>query len=416
MLYYLFEYLEQQYQLPGASLFSYISFRSASSLIIALLLSTIFGKKIINFLAAKQIGESVRDLGLKGQKEKTGTPTMGGLIIIIATLIPVLLLAKLDNIYILLLVVTMLWMGSIGFADDYIKKFKSNKDGLKGRFKIIGQFILGIFVGSVLYFHPDVTIKDKVIDPVIIKVDANSINKQDTSQNIEIRLEQKSTRTTIPFFKNNEFDYSKLLTWISPNLKSYSWLIFIPFVIFIITAVSNGANLTDGIDGLAAGTSAIIVLTLGIFTWVSGNIIFSDYLNIMYIPRVEEITIFIAAFVGALIGFLWYNTYPAQVFMGDTGSLTIGALIAVIAVAVRKEWLIPILCGIFLIENLSVVIQVAYFKYTKKKSGKGKRIFKMSPLHHHYQLGGFHESKIVTRFWILGILLAIISIVTLKIR
>lgn len=416
MLYYLFEYLEQQYQLPGASLFSYISFRSASSLIIALLLSTIFGKKIINFLAAKQIGESVRDLGLKGQKEKTGTPTMGGLIIIIATLIPVLLLAKLDNIYILLLVVTMLWMGSIGFADDYIKKFKSNKDGLKGRFKIIGQVILGIFVGSVLYFHPDVTIKDKVIDPVIIKVDANSINKQDTSQNIEIRLEQKSTRTTIPFFKNNEFDYSKLLTWISPNLKSYSWLIFIPFVIFIITAVSNGANLTDGIDGLAAGTSAIIVLTLGIFTWVSGNIIFSDYLNIMYIPRVEEITIFIAAFVGALIGFLWYNTYPAQVFMGDTGSLTIGALIAVIAVAVRKEWLIPILCGIFLIENLSVVIQVAYFKYTKKKSGKGKRIFKMSPLHHHYQLGGFHESKIVTRFWILGILLAIISIVTLKIR
>ena len=416
MLYYLFEYLEQQYQLPGASLFSYISFRSASSLIIALLLSTIFGKKIINFLAAKQIGESVRDLGLKGQKEKTGTPTMGGLIIIIATLIPVLLLAKLDNIYILLLVVTMLWMGSIGFADDYIKKFKSNKDGLKGRFKIIGQFILGIFVGSVLYFHPDVTIKDKVIDPVIIKVDANSINKQDTSQNIEIRLEQKSTRTTIPFFKNNEFDYSKLLTWISPNLKSYSWLIFIPFVIFIITSVSNGANLTDGIDGLAAGTSAIIVLTLGIFTWVSGNIIFSDYLNIMYIPRVEEITIFIAAFVGALIGFLWYNTYPAQVFMGDTGSLTIGALIAVIAVAVRKEWLIPILCGIFLIENLSVVIQVAYFKYTKKKSGKGKRIFKMSPLHHHYQLGGFHESKIVTRFWILGILLAIISIVTLKIR
>jgi phospho-N-acetylmuramoyl-pentapeptide-transferase len=416
MLYYLFEYLEQQYQLPGASLFSYISFRSASSLIIALLLSTIFGKKIINFLAAKQIGESVRDLGLKGQKEKTGTPTMGGLIIIIATLIPVFLLAKLDNIYILLLVVTMLWMGSIGFADDYIKKFKSNKDGLKGRFKIIGQVILGIFVGSVLYFHPDVTIKDKVIDPVIIKVDANSINKQDTSQNIEIRLEQKSTRTTIPFFKNNEFDYSKLLTWISPNLKSYSWLIFIPFVIFIITAVSNGANLTDGIDGLAAGTSAIIVLTLGIFTWVSGNIIFSDYLNIMYIPRVEEITIFIAAFVGALIGFLWYNTYPAQVFMGDTGSLTIGALIAVIAVAVRKEWLIPILCGIFLIENLSVVIQVAYFKYTKKKSGKGKRIFKMSPLHHHYQLGGFHESKIVTRFWIVGILLAIISIVTLKIR
>jgi phospho-N-acetylmuramoyl-pentapeptide-transferase len=416
MLYYIFEYLEQQYQFPGASLFGYISFRSATSLIIALLLSTIFGKKIIKILAEKQIGESVRDLGLEGQKEKTGTPTMGGVIIIIATLIPVLLLAKLDNIYIILLITTMLWMGSIGFADDYIKKFRSNKDGLKGKFKIIGQVILGIIVGSVLYFHPEVTIKDKLIDSSIVKIETNSINQQDTSQDIEIRLEEKSTRTTIPFLKNNEFDYSKLLTWINPRLKSYSWLIFIPFVIFIITAVSNGANLTDGIDGLAAGSSAIIVLTLGIFTWVSGNIIFSDYLNIMYIPRVEEITIFITAFVGALIGFLWYNTYPAQVFMGDTGSLTIGALIAVISVAVRKEWLIPILCGIFLIENLSVILQVAYFKYTKKKLGKGKRIFKMSPLHHHYQLSGFHESKIVTRFWIIGILLAIISIVTLKIR
>ena len=393
MLYYIFEYLEQQYQFPGASLFGYISFRSATSLIIALLLSTIFGKKIIKILAEKQIGESVRDLGLEGQKEKTGTPTMGGVIIIIATLIPVLLLAKLDNIYIILLITTMLWMGSIGFADDYIKKFRSNKDGLKGKFKIIGQVILGIIVGSVLYFHPEVTIKDKLIDSSIVKIETNSINQQDTSQDIEIRLEEKSTRTTIPFLKNNEFDYSKLLTWINPSLKSYSWLIFIPFVIFIITAVSNGANLTDGIDGLAAGSSAIIVLTLGIFTWVSGNIIFSDYLNIMYIPRVEEITIFITAFVGALIGFLWYNTYPAQVFMGDTGSLTIGALIAVISVAVRKEWLIPILCGIFLIENLSVILQVAYFKYTKKKLGKGKRIFKMSPLHHHYQLSGFHESK-----------------------
>ena len=416
MLYYIFEYLEQQYQFPGASLFGYISFRSATSLIIALLLSTIFGKKIIKILAEKQIGESVRDLGLEGQKEKTGTPTMGGVIIIIATLIPVLLLAKLDNIYIILLITTMLWMGSIGFADDYIKKFRSNKDGLKGKFKIIGQVILGIIVGSILYVHPEVTSKDKLTDSSIGQIETNSINHQDTSQDIEIRLEEKSTRTTIPFLKNNEFDYSKLLTWINPSLKSYSWLIFIPFVIFIITAVSNGANLTDGIDGLAAGSSAIIVLTLGIFTWVSGNIIFSDYLNIMYIPRVEEITIFITAFVGALIGFLWYNTYPAQVFMGDTGSLTIGALIAVISVAVRKEWLIPILCGIFLIENLSVILQVAYFKYTKKKLGKGKRIFKMSPLHHHYQLSGFHESKIVTRFWIIGILLAIISIVTLKIR
>ena len=409
MLYYLFEYLEQQYQFPGASLFGYISFRSAAAIITSLLISTIFGKKIIEFLKFKQIGESIRDLGLEGQKEKTGTPTMGGIIIIIATLIPVLLFSKLENIYIILLIVTMLWMGLIGFTDDYIKKFKSDKDGLKGYLKIIGQVILGIVVGSVLYFHPEVTIKDKPQNPnTIVNVVNSEIN--------DLRLEEKSTRTTIPFFKNNEFDYSKLITWISPGMKKYSWIIFIPFVIFIVTAVSNGANLTDGIDGLAAGTSAIIVLTLGIFTWVSGNVIFSEYLNIMYIPRVEEMTIFIAAFVGSLIGFLWYNTYPAQVFMGDTGSLAIGGVIAVIAIAVRKEWLIPILCGIFLVENLSVILQVSYFKFTRKKYGTGKRIFKMSPLHHHYQVSGFHESKIVTRFWIVGILLAIISIVTLKIR
>ena len=409
MLYYLFEYLEQQYQLPGASLFNYISFRSAAAIITSLLISTIFGKKIIEFLKFKQIGESIRDLGLEGQKEKAGTPTMGGIIIIIATLIPVILFSKLENIYIILLIITMLWMGLIGFADDYIKKFKSDKDGLKGYLKIIGQVILGVFVGSVLYFHPQVTIKDKPQNPnQIVNVVNSEVN--------DLRVEQKSTRTTIPFFKNNEFDYSKLITWISPGMKKYSWIIFIPFVIFIVTAVSNGANLTDGIDGLAAGTSAIIVLTLGIFTWVSGNIIFSEYLNIMYIPRVEEMTIFIAAFVGSLIGFLWYNTYPAQVFMGDTGSLAIGGVIAVIAIAVRKEWLIPILCGIFLVENLSVILQVSYFKFTRKKYGTGKRIFKMSPLHHHYQVSGFHESKIVTRFWIVGILLAIISIVTLKIR
>ena len=409
MLYYLFEYLEQQYQLPGASLFNYISFRSAAAIITSLLISTIFGKKIIEFLKFKQIGESIRDLGLEGQKEKAGTPTMGGIIIIIATLIPVILFSKLENIYIILLIITMLWMGLIGFADDYIKKFKSDKDGLKGYLKIIGQVILGVFVGSVLYFHPQVTIKDKPQNPnQIVNVVNSEVN--------DLRVEQKSTRTTIPFFKNNEFDYSKLITWISPGMKKYSWIIFIPFVIFIVTAVSNGANLTDGIDGLAAGTSAIIVLTLGVFTWVSGNIIFSEYLNIMYIPRVEEMTIFIAAFVGSLIGFLWYNTYPAQVFMGDTGSLAIGGVIAVIAIAVRKEWLIPILCGIFLVENLSVILQVSYFKFTRKKYGTGKRIFKMSPLHHHYQVSGFHESKIVTRFWIVGILLAIISIVTLKIR
>ena len=409
MLYYLFEYLEQQYQFPGASLFGYISFRSAIALITALLISTIFGKKVIEFLRVKQIGESIRDLGLKGQKEKAGTPTMGGLIIIFATLIPVLLFAKLENIYIILLIATMLWMGLIGFVDDYIKKFKSDKDGLKGYLKIVGQVILGIVVGSVLYFHPEVTIKDKVSNSNKI---VNVVNEDVT----DFRIEKKSTRTTIPFFKNNEFDYSDLITWISSDLKKYAWLIFIPFIIFIITAVSNGANLTDGIDGLAAGTSAIIVLTLGIFTWVSGNVIFSEYLNIMYIPRVEEMTIFIAAFVGSLIGFLWYNTYPAQVFMGDTGSLAIGGVIAVIAIAVRKEWLIPILCGVFLVENLSVIMQVSYFKFTRKKYGVGKRIFKMSPLHHHYQVSGLHESKIVTRFWIVGILLAIISIVTLKIR
>ena len=409
MLYYLFEYLEQQYQFPGASLFGYISFRSAIALITALLISTIFGKKVIEFLRVKQIGESIRDLGLKGQKEKAGTPTMGGLIIIFATLIPVLLFAKLENIYIILLIATMLWMGLIGFVDDYIKKFKSDKDGLKGYLKIVGQLILGIVVGSVLYFHPEVTIKDKVSNSNKI---VNVVNEDVT----DFRIEKKSTRTTIPFFKNNEFDYSDLITWISSDLKEYAWLIFIPFIIFIITAVSNGANLTDGIDGLAAGTSAIIVLTLGIFTWISGNIIFSEYLNIMYIPRVEEMTIFIAAFVGSLIGFLWYNSYPAQVFMGDTGSLAIGGVIAVIAIAVRKEWLIPILCGVFLVENLSVIMQVSYFKFTRKKYGVGKRIFKMSPLHHHYQVNGLHESKIVTRFWIIGILLAIISIVTLKIR
>ena len=408
MLYYLFEYLEKEFQFPGASLFTFISFRASISIILSLLISTMFGKSIINYLRSKQIGENIRDLGLKGQMEKSGTPTMGGLIIILATIIPVLLFSKLDNIYIILLILTMIWMGTIGFIDDYIKKFKNNKDGLKGRYKIIGQVLLGIIVGSTLFFHQDVTIKDKIVDTQIYElVDENTP---------VVRVETKSTRTTIPFLKNNEFNYSDLVTWIHPNLEKYTWIVFIFFVVLILTAVSNGANLTDGIDGLAAGSSAIIVLTLGVFTWVSGNIIFSDYLNIMYIPRVEEITIFIAAFVGALVGFLWYNTYPAQIFMGDTGSLTIGGIIAVISVAVRKEWLIPLICGIFLIENLSVIIQVFYFKYTKKKYGKGKRIFKMSPLHHHYQMSGYHESKIVTRFWILGIFLAILSIVTLKIR
>ena len=413
MLYYLFEYLEKQFQIPGASLFGFITFRAAVAIILSLLISTIYGKRIIKFLQRKQVGETVRDLGLEGQAEKAGTPTMGGLIIILATLIPVILLAKLENIYIILLLITTIWMGIIGFIDDYIKKFKQNKEGLKGRFKVLGQVGLGIIVGATLYFSDDVTIKEKL--PIAQQQELLAENPNIAPAKL-FEEEAKSTKTTIPFVKGNEFDYSSLITWISPDLQKYSWIIFILVAIFIITAVSNGANLTDGIDGLAAGTSAIIVLTLGIFAWVSGNIIFSDYLNIMYIPRVEEITIYIAAFVGALIGFLWYNTYPAQVFMGDTGSLTIGGIIAVIAIAIRKEWLIPLLCGIFLAENLSVVMQVSWFKYTRKKYGEGRRIFKMSPLHHHYQKSGYHESKIVTRFWIVGILLAILSIVTLKIR
>ena len=411
MLYYLFEYLKQNFDFPGASLFGFITFRAAMAIILSLLISTIFGKRIIRFLQKKQVGETIRDLGLEGQVEKAGTPTMGGIIIILATLIPVLLLAKIENIYIILLIVTTLWMGTIGFIDDYIKKFKKDKEGLQGKFKVLGQVGLGIIVGATLYFHPNVTVREELPQDQqkeIILADG-SVEKQFT-------YEEKSTKTTIPFVKKNEFDYADLITWINPEYQQYAWIVFILVSILIITAVSNGANLTDGIDGLAAGTSAIIVLTLGIFAWVSGNIIFSNYLNIMYIPRVEEITIYIAAFVGALIGFLWYNTYPAQVFMGDTGSLTIGGIIAVIAIAVRKEWLIPVLCGIFLAENLSVIMQVSWFKYTRKKYGEGRRILKMAPLHHHYQKSGYHESKIVTRFWIVGILLAIVSIVTLKIR
>ena len=413
MLYYLFEYLEKQFQIPGASLFGFITFRAALAMILSLLISTIYGKRIILYLQKKQMGETIRDLGLEGQNEKAGTPTMGGIIIILATLIPVFLLSRLDNIYIILLIVTTLWMGVIGFIDDYIKKFKKDKEGLKGRFKVLGQVGLGIIVGATLFFHSEVTIREKL--PLAQK-QALLAQNQNISPTKFYEPEIKSTKTTIPFVKENEFEYAKLITWINPDYEKYAWIVFILASIFIITAVSNGANLTDGIDGLAAGTSAIIVLTLGIFAWVSGNIIFSDYLNIMYIPRVEEITIYITAFVGALIGFLWYNAYPARVFMGDTGSLTIGGIIAVIAIAVRKEWLIPVLCGIFLAENLSVVMQVSWFKYTKKKYGEGRRIFKMSPLHHHYQKSGYHESKIVVRFWIVGILLAIISIVTLKIR
>ncbi len=413
MLYYLFEYLDKTYDVPGAGLFNFITFRAILAVILSLFIATVYGKKIINYLQKKQVGESIRDLGLEGQNEKAGTPTMGGIIIILATLVPVLLFAKLENIYVILLIVTTVWMGTIGFIDDYIKKFKNDKQGLPGKFKVIGQIGLGLFVGVTMYLHPDIIVQRTIENPETETQITEVIAKESTNT---FYVKDKAMLTTIPFVKENEFNYVELISWAGENYKSYVWLIFIPIVIFIITAVSNGANLTDGIDGLAAGTSAIIGLTLALFAWVSGNVIFADYLNIMYIPNTGEMTIFITAFVGALIGFLWYNTYPAQVFMGDTGSLTIGGIIAVIAIAVRKELLIPILCGIFLVENLSVVLQVSWFKYTKKKFGEGRRIFRMSPLHHHYQIKGFHESKIVTRFWIVGIFLAIITIVTLKIR
>ena len=404
MLYYLFTYLQEAFNFPGAGVFQYISFRAAMAVILSLLISLIFGKRIISFLAKKQVGESIRDLGLEGQVEKAGTPTMGGLIIISSILVPTILFAQLDNIYVILMIITTLWMGLIGFMDDYIKVFKKDKKGLAGKFKVLGQVSLGLLVGFILYFHPDVVMREQI----------STIDK--SAQVVVVQKDLKSTMTTIPFVKNNEFDYSDILSWLGDAAQDWAWLIFIPMVIFIVTAVSNGANLTDGIDGLATGTSAIIGLVLAIFAYVSGNIIFADYLNIMYIPNSGELVIFIAAFVGACVGFLWYNSYPAQVFMGDTGSLAIGGIIAVFAIAIRKELLIPIICGIFLIENVSVLIQVSYFKYTKKKFGEGKRIFLMSPLHHHYQKAGLHESKIVTRFWIVGIMLAILSFVTLKLR
>ena len=399
MLYFLFEYLESEYQLIGASLFQYISFRSALAFILSLFISIKYGNNIISYLKKKQIGETVRDLGLKGQKEKNGTPTMGGLIIILGTIIPVVLLSNTTNIYIVILLFTTIWLGLIGFIDDYIKIFKKNKNGLKGKFKLIGQITLGLILGLTLFFHPNVTIKD------------NNINEISNE-----KVEYKSTKTTVPFLKNNELDYSNLIDWLGEGYEKYGFIVFILFVILIISAVSNGANLTDGIDGLAAGSSVIISLTLGVFAWISGNVIFSDYLDVMYIPRISEVVIFISSFVGSLIGFLWYNTYPAQIFMGDTGSLTIGGIIAVIAIVVRKELLLPLICGIFFIETLSVIIQVIYFKYTRYKLGKGKRVFLMSPIHHHFQKLGLHESKIVVRFWIMGILLAIVSLVTLKIR
>lgn len=408
MLYYLFQYLESHFSFPGASVFQFITFRAAAAFILSLVISTVYGKRIIKFLQKQQVGESIRDLGLEGQVQKAGTPTMGGVIIIFATLIPAILLAKLDNVYIIILLITTVWMGLIGFVDDYIKVFKKDKAGLKGKFKVLGQVGLGVIVGSMLYFHDDVTIKEQL-----------PVEQQVLQTNGKIKVfgeAHKSTKTTVPFIKNNELEYSKALSFLGEGFEKYGWIVFIFITVFIVTGISNGANLTDGIDGLAAGSSAIMVVTLAVFAWVSGNIIFADYLDVMYIPNSGEMTVFILAFAGALIGFLWYNTYPAQVFMGDTGSLTIGGIIAVIAIAIRKELLLPILAGIFVIENLSVIMQVSWFKYTRKKYGEGRRIFKMSPLHHHYQKLNYHESKIVVRFWVIGILLAVFTIVTLKLR
>ena len=404
MLYYLFEYLQSTYNLPGAGVFQYISFRAAMAVITSLLVSLVFGHRIISFIRSLQIGEEVRSLGLQGEDQKKGTPTMGGLIIIAAILLPTLLFAKLSNIYILMMIVSTIWLGVIGFIDDYIKVFKKDKEGLAGRFKIIGQVGLGLLIGFTFYFHDGITLKEEIRTESRIEGEA------------VFGDEKKSLKTTIPFVKNNEFDYSRIVSWLSDGAVKYSWIVFVLVVIFIITAVSNGANMTDGLDGLATGTSAIIGTTLGILAYVSGNVFFADYLNIMYLPNSGELVIYMASFVGACVGFMWYNSYPAQVFMGDTGSLALGGIIAVFAIAIRKELLIPVLCGIFLVENLSVMIQVGYFKYTKKKYGEGRRIFKMAPLHHHYQKLGIHESKIVTRFWIVGVMLAILTIVTLKLR
>jgi phospho-N-acetylmuramoyl-pentapeptide-transferase len=400
--------------MPGAGLFSYISFRSALALIFSLIISIVFGKRIIARLQRQQIGETVRDLGLAGQIEKTGTPTMGGLIILGAILIPTLLLARLENVYVITMILATVWLGMIGFIDDYIKVFKKNKEGLKGRFKVVGQIGVGLIVGSVLYFSDDVVVHKRVSDDYQLKENEKLVTHQHiNSERQSFKwVETDEMTTTIPFVKDNEFNYK----WLLGGDSSYGWLIFIPIVIFIVIAVSNGANMTDGLDGLATGTSAIVGIALAVLAYVSSHVRFSDYLNVMYIPFAEELVIFISAFVGACIGFLWYNSYPAQVFMGDTGSLAIGGIIAVFAISIRKELLIPVLCGVFLIENLSVMLQVGYFKYSRRKYGEGRRIFKMAPLHHHYQKSGLHEAKIVARFWILAVLLAVVTIVTLKVR
>ncbi len=418
MFYYLFDYLNSRFNLPGAGVFQYINFRAPMAIITSLLISLFIGKRVINYLRKKQVGEDIRDLGLDGQVQKKGTPTMGGLIILASIIIPTLLFAKLHNIYVILMIVATIWLGAIGFIDDYIKVFKKNKKGLAGKFKILGQIVLGLIVGCTIYFSDAVVIKEKGVKPqkYVSTTNIFKVDNYNEAPQFFSKKEIKSTKTTIPFLKNNEFDYADLLSWLGDGYKKYAFLIFIPIVIFIIVAVSNGANLTDGLDGLAAGTSAIIGATLGVLAYVSGNSTFANYLNIIFIPNAGELVIYVGAFVGACIGFLWYNSFPAQVFMGDTGSLALGGIIAVFAIIIRKELLIPILCGIFVVQSFSVVLQVLYFKYTKHKYGEGRRVFRMAPLHHHYQKSGYHEAKIVMRFLIVGIILAVMTVVTLKLR
>ena len=415
MLYYLFEYLRQHYDIPGLRLFQYITFRTSLAVILSLVITTVYGHRIIGYLRRMQVGETVRNLGLEGQMQKQGTPTMGGIMILLGILVPTLLLANLTNIYVILMITTTVWMGAVGFLDDYIKVFKKNKDGLAGRFKIVGQVGLGLIIGYTMYYSPNIVARQKVDESNVIKSNAPMVLRQ-KGETYYYTQDIKSTITNVPFYKNNEFDYAKVLKFLGPGYQKYAVFVFLLVVVVIVTAVSNGANITDGIDGLATGTSAIIGITLGLLAYVSGNTVIADYLNIMYIPNSGELMIFAGAFVGACVGFLWYNSYPAQVFMGDTGSLAIGGIIAAFAIMIRKELLIPILCGVFLIEILSVMVQVSYFKYTKKRFGEGRRVLLMSPLHHHYQKKGYHEAKIVVRFWVIGILLAIITIITLKVR
>jgi phospho-N-acetylmuramoyl-pentapeptide-transferase len=415
MLYLLFEYLHKHYDFPGLGLFQYLTFRASLSIVLSLIITTVYGRRIIDYLHRKQVGETVRNLGLEGQMQKQGTPTMGGIMILLGILIPTLLFANLTNVYVILMIITTVWMGAVGFLDDYIKVFRKNKEGLAGRFKVVGQIGLATIVGLTMFYHPNIVVRQTVDETVVAKHAAPMVLRQ-KGQNFYYTQDVKSTKTNVPFYKNNEFDYAKVVKFLGDGYEKYALVVFMFFVITIVTAVSNGANLTDGIDGLATGTSAIIGITLGILAYVSGNTVIADYLNIMYIPNSGELIIFAGAFVGACVGFLWYNSYPAQIFMGDTGSLTIGGIIAVFAIMIRKELLIPILCGVFLVEVLSVTLQVSYFKYTKKRFGEGRRIFLMSPLHHHYQKKGYHEAKIVTRFWIIGIMLAIITFVTLKLR